>query len=122
MNAQPRILEPIAPVARSLTFRIDRADALVPALRRLAQELDLACGVAGIGAPLALALGADVAGLSTFPALSGAGCAVPSTQDALWMRISGMDRGVVFDAARAMVKALDGAFCVSDTLDTFKYH
>jgi len=78
--------------------------------------------VAAIGAPVALALGADVEGLAAFPALAGPGCVVPSTQEALWMRISGPDRGIVFDAARNMRMALAEAFAVSDVLDTFTYH
>jgi putative iron-dependent peroxidase len=121
-RAQPHILEPIAPVARSLTFRIHRADKARDALRRLAAEFPCECAVAGIGAPVTLALEANIAGLATFPALSGPGCVVPSTQDALWMRLSGPDRGVVFDAARNMRKALADAFAVSDVLDTFTYH
>ena len=78
--------------------------------------------MAAIGAPVALALGADVEGLAAFPALAGPGCVVPSTQEALWMRISGPDRGIVFDAARNMRMALAEAFAVSDVLDTFTYH
>lgn len=121
-RAQPRILEPIAPVARSLTFRIDRAERVRDALRALAAEFPCECGMAGLGAPAVIALGGTVPGLDTFPALAGPGCVVPSTQDALWMRISGPDRGVVFDATRSMRKLLADAFAVSDTLDTFTYH
>jgi putative iron-dependent peroxidase len=121
-RAQPLILQPIAPVARSITFRIRRAEAAADGLRALAAELDVGCGIAGVGAPLVLAVGKDIPGLSTFPALSGAGCVVPSTQDALWIRLSGGDRGIVFDAARSVRKALAEAFEPSDTLDTFKYH
>lgn len=121
-RAQPRILEPIAAVARSLTFRIHRAGKVGDALRRLAGEFPCDCGVAAIGAPVPLALGAKVDGLQTFPALAGPGCVVPSTQDALWMRISGADRGIVFDAARSVRKVLADAFAVSDVLDTFTYH
>ena len=119
---QPCILQPIAPVARSLTFRIHDAERARDALEGLAAEFPVSCGIVGVGEPCALALGAHIPGLKTFPALSGAGCVVPSTQDALWMRLSGPDRGVVFDTARAMRKLLAGAFSVSDTLDTFTYH
>jgi len=122
LQPQPRILEPIAPVARSLTFRIHDAREVRGALERLAKQFPLECGIVGIGEPCALAMGAHIAGLRTFPALSGAACVVPSTQDALWMRISGPDRGIVFDASRAMRKLLADAFSVSDTLDTFTYH
>jgi putative iron-dependent peroxidase len=54
--------------------------------------------------------------------MSGPGCVVPSTQDALWIRLCGPDRGVVFDAGRIVRDLLSEAFVLSDTLDTFTYH
>jgi putative iron-dependent peroxidase len=45
----------------------------------------------------------------------------PSTQDALWVRLCGPDRGAVFDSARRVRQLLAGAFRVSDVLDTFTY-
>jgi len=121
-TAQPAILGAVAPVARSLTFRIDRPERMRETLQRLASTISLDNVVIGIGEPIALAMNATIPGLRTFPALSGPGCASPSTQDALWLRFYGPDRGVVFDAARDVRKRLSDAFCVSDTLDTFVYH
>ena len=121
-KSQPGILKPVPAVARSLTFRIEDASKIRESLRRLASELSVACGVVGIGEPCTLALNANVPGLRTFPAISGIGCAVPSTQDALWVRLCGPDRGVVFDSARTVRQLLSGAFRLSDTLDTFTYH
>jgi putative iron-dependent peroxidase len=54
--------------------------------------------------------------------MSGPACAVPSTQEALWVRLCGPDRGVVFDSARSVQQLLSDAFRVSDSLDTFTYH
>src|SRR5687767_13850149 len=99
-RTQPGILKPVPPVARSLTFRIDKPEEVEPALRRFAGKYTADCGVVGLGEPCTLALGAKVPGLGTFPAISGPGCTVPSTQDALWIRLCGPDRGVVFDHAR----------------------
>jgi putative iron-dependent peroxidase len=121
-RTQPGILKPPPPVARSLTFRIDEASEIGPALRRLAAEYTSDCGIVALGEPCTLALNATVPGLRTFPAMSGPGCVMPSTQDALWIRLCGPDRGVVFDSARKVRELLAGAFRLADTLDTFVYH
>ncbi len=121
-RSQPAILSPVPVVARSLTFRIGEPDAIVAALRRFAHEFPVDDGVVGIGEPVALAVGARVPGLGTFDAMSGPGCVVPSTQDALWIRLHGADRGVVFDAARRVRAWLADAFVLADALDTFTYH
>ena len=121
-RTQSGILNPPPAVARSLTFRIDNAAAIGETLRRFSAEFSSDCAIVGIGEPCTLALGANVPGLRTFPALSGIGCAVPSTQDALWLRLCGPDRGVVFDSSRKVRETLSAAFRLSDTLDTFVYH
>ncbi|HZQ61049.1 MAG TPA: Dyp-type peroxidase [Casimicrobiaceae bacterium] len=121
-RTQPAILQPIPAVARSLTFRIDRTDAVAGALQRLASAYHPDSMIIGIGEPCALGLHGNVPGLRTFPAMSALGHAIPSTQDALWVRLYGADRGVVFDAARSVRELVSEAFCVSDILDTFTYH
>ena len=121
-RVQPGILKPPPTVARSLTFRIEEASQIGAALRRFAAAFESECSIVGIGEPCTLALGANVPGLRTFPAMSGIGCVVPSTQDALWVRLCGADRGVVFDAARRVRQILGDAFRLADTLDTFVYH
>jgi putative iron-dependent peroxidase len=121
-RAQPGILKPVPHVARSLTFRIDCPEKLRETLRRFANEFCSDCAIVGLGEPCTLSLGANVPGLRTFPSMSGPALAVPSTQDALWVRLCGPDRGVVFDDARQVHKLLSDAFRVSDTLDTFVYH
>lgn len=121
-RVQPGILKAPPPVARSLTFRIEEAAKLGEALRRFAGEFDTDCAIVGIGESCTLGLKAQIPGLRTFPAMSGVGCVVPSTQDALWVRLCGPDRGVVFDAARRVRELLGDAFQLAETLDTFVYH
>ncbi|MDQ6620583.1 MAG: Dyp-type peroxidase [Pseudomonadota bacterium] len=118
---QPGILKPVPLVARSLTFRIWEIDQVRTSLARLASEFCSDADVVGIGEPCVLAMGASLHGLRTFPAMSGPGCAIPSTQDALWIRLCGSDRGVVFDSARRVRQLLAAAFRVSGALDTFTY-
>lgn len=121
-RTQPGILHAVPPVARSLAFRIDKPEHVAAALRRFAAGFSTDWGVVGIGEPCALALGVRIPGLHTFSPLSGPGCAVPSTQEALWVRLCGPDRGIVFDSARAVRQLLGDAFHLSGNLDTFTYH
>lgn len=119
---QPTILAPTPAVARSVTFRVDKPAEVRASLARLGEEFDPDSGIVGIGEPAALAVGKHVPGLATFSAFSGPACTVPSTQDALWVRLYGPDRGVVFDLAWSVCELLAGAFIASSTLDTFTYH
>lgn len=120
---QPRILEPVASLGRSITFRV-RPDAstLRATLERLAD--DLAGGgdlVLGIGEPLARALDREVPGLRAFPALAGRGPSAPSTQQALWVFLQGPDRGALFDASERLRNALAADLELDDAMDLFKY-
>ncbi len=121
-RVQPAILAKVPVVARSLTFRIDKPNQIRPALARFAAEFPASWGIVGLGEPCTLACGVRVPGLRTFPAMSGPGCVAPSTQDAMWVRLCGEDRGVVFDHARVVTRLLSEAFALSGTLDTFTYH
>lgn len=60
-------------------------------------------------------------GLRTFPGISGKGCNVPSTQQALWIFFRDDDRGRLFDRTRQITLVLDDAFVLDDAMDTFKY-
>jgi putative iron-dependent peroxidase len=120
-NCQPSILEAPAALGRGLTYRCVRTDGAAAALRKLRDTFELAWGVVGVGEPLVLALGKRIAGLRTFPAMSGAGCSVPSTQEALWISLRGSDRGVLFDRTRWLDALLAPAFLRVDTIDTFVY-
>jgi putative iron-dependent peroxidase len=120
-DPQPSILEPIPFVGRSLTFRIAPETDVPNALRRLRDGLSIECGVVGIGEPVALALGKTIDGLRTFPAMSGAACSVPSTQQALCFLLRGPDRGAVFDLTHEIRELAADAFLLVDSVDTFKY-
>ncbi len=92
-----------------------------PALRALASGLDLSRGVVGVGAPLALELGAQVPGLRGFAGLCGPGCAAPSTQEALLCFLAGDDRGELLHQSRALCALLGPAFRPRERVDTFTH-
>jgi putative iron-dependent peroxidase len=121
LAAQPRILAAPSALSRSLTLRLPAGTDPRPALRALRDAWDPAWGVAALGEPLVRALGATVPGLRTFPAFSGAACSVPSTQQALWLRFNGDDRGSIFDRSDRARSLLSPAFALDDVLDTFFY-
>lgn len=121
-QTQPLLLSPIAPVRRSLTFRIAPGSDVKGALRKLRDGLPIDCGLTGIGEPTVLALGMKIDGLRTFPALCGAGISIPSTQDALCFLLSGPDRGIVFDLTQKIRELVGDAFLLTDANDTFTYH
>jgi putative iron-dependent peroxidase len=120
-RAQPRILSPLPALARALWFSVVPERQPADGLRRLRDAFVPDWGVVGIGEPLVRALGASVAGLRTFPALSGVGVENPSTQHALWVRLHGDDRGLLFDREMEVVDALRDAFAMTDAIDTFRY-
>jgi putative iron-dependent peroxidase len=119
---QPAILAPCTAVGRSLLFRIVPEGDVKTALRKLREGINADCGVVGIGEPAVLALGKTMDGLRTFPALSGAACSVPSTQEALCFLLRGPDRGVLFDLTQQIRELIAEAFAVVDVNDTFVYH
>ena len=121
-NAQPSVLADRPPVGRTLLFRIAPQSDVSAALRRLREGLSLDCGTVGIGEPLMLALRGSIDGLRTFPAISGAACSVPSTQEALCFLLRGPDRGIVFDLTQNIRELLGDAFLLVDSNDTFTYH
>jgi putative iron-dependent peroxidase len=118
---QPGILKPIPPCGRSLLFRLQPESDARSALLRLRAGFEAAWGVVGIGAPLVQALAADIAGLRTFPALSGPACTVPSTQQALWIFLGGEERGALFDRSERIKAWLGDAFLLESAVDTFLY-
>ncbi|MCU1347072.1 MAG: Dyp-type peroxidase [Acidobacteria bacterium] len=119
--SQPAILAPPPMVGRSLTFRVAPETDVAAALTRLRDGLSLDCGVVGIGEPVVRALGREVPGLRTVPAMSGAACSVPSTQQALCFLLRGPDRGAVFDLTHDIRELVADAFLLADSVDTFRY-
>jgi len=120
-HAQPGILAPLPAVGRSVTFRILPYSDLRRALASLRAGFEVDWGVVGLGEPVVRALGAEIPGLRTFPALAGPGTVVPSTQAALWFFLRGAERGALFDATQRIAALVAGAFALDDALDTFNY-
>src|SRR5260221_9347699 len=99
---QPAILAPVPAVGCALVFDLDLGADPGPGLAALRAEPADGCVAIGIGAPLALAMRAEVEGLRGFPSLSGVGVALPSTQGALWVFVRGTERGNVLDRAMSI--------------------
>ncbi len=120
MSAQPSILAPVPSTACSLVFGLRGgvdARAVLPALA----DLDMERAVVGLGAPLARALGSDIAGLRPFPALVGPGPSVPSTQGALWVALRDGDRGELHHRARALCAAMPEGVLLEERVALFKH-
>ncbi len=82
-NAQPGILAPVSRFSRFLFFDLAEGRSAASALSRIASCVADADLVLGIGRPLVAGTG-HLDGLTTFPAMAGAGVSVPSTQKAVW--------------------------------------
>jgi putative iron-dependent peroxidase len=78
--------------------------------------------VLGLGEPLVRALGAQIDGLRSFPAMIGPGVAFPSTQGGLWAYLAGDDRGEILDQAFALRDAVGSrGFTLDEELEAFLY-
>ena len=122
--AQAGILQAVPAHGRYLFFSIPAqtsADALRAALQRLVDQVDGRRVVAGLGATLVQALGAEVPGLRPMPDMSGHGVQVPSTPVALWCWLRGAAQGELVLQARAIEKALAPAFHLDRVLDGFRH-
>jgi porphyrinogen peroxidase len=121
LTAQPAILPAAPRVARYLSFSL-RPDTAPAASRDLVRALNIddRC-VVGIGGPLVSHWGNELEGLRVFPAMSGPGVQIPSTQLALWCWLRDDDRGELVHRTRAMSAALGLAFQLEEVVDAFKY-
>lgn len=115
---QTAILAPVPSNALVLTFGLAPGDAR-EALARVRELAADPAVILGLGAPLLAAAGRPLAGLRAFPALAGPGCAFPSTQGALWARLTGDDPGAALHGARALRAALGDAFRVDEEVSLF---
>lgn len=120
-STQPGILADVPAHARFLTFRLAHDVAPADALAALAGLPWDPALLVGVGDPLARALARPIDGLSPFPAYATPGVSVPSTPGALWIRVSGDDRGDVWLAARAAVEALAAAFVLDEAVDGYRH-
>lgn len=104
---QPGILAPVPVAARYVVLELP-FEAPARGLRARLAELRIDDAlVVGLGEPLVRALGATVPGLHTFPAMAGAGCAVPSTQGSLLLHTRGTDHGETLRAIQRALATLD---------------
>lgn len=120
-NAQPGILAAVPALSRYVEFGVKPGGDPAPALRNLAARPIGSDVVAGFGAGLIKGLGRPIGGARPFPALSGPGCEVPSTQADLWFWIRGADRGEIAHLSRALTRIVGPAFRCDRLVDGFRY-
>lgn len=118
---QAAILAPLPSQARHLYFALESASGLDAALAALVRLADGETLLAGFGDSLLRALGRPLGGLRAFPALSGAGVDVPSTQHALWCWLRGEDRGELLHRTRELEAALAPALRLVHLTEAFRY-
>ena len=120
-NMQPSIMPGVPGHGRYLSFAV-APDADPVAVRDAVQALvvDESLTV-GIGAPLVALWGASVDGLRAFPAWSGPGVQLPSTQQALWCWLRGDDRGDLVTRGMALARALAPGLELAQVIDGFKH-
>jgi len=121
VKAQLPILKGVPRVARYLSFS-SHPDA--KPVVSLASVQALKVGeqtVVGIGEPLIALWGKAVDELRTFPALSGPGVQIPSTQHALWCWLRGDNQGELVIRSNSIVDSLQNEFQLEQVVDAFKY-
>ncbi len=115
------ILAPLPAQARHLYFTLEAMDELDAALAALTKLADGEALLVGLGASLVQALYSEINGLRIFPALSGAGVDVPSTQHALWCWLRGEERGELLHRTREIEAALAPALRLVHMNEAFLY-
>ena len=120
-SAQTGILSPLPPLARYLSFTLGETSRVAEALRALRDAVDGERSVVGIGRTLVTALGADVAGLAAFPAITAPGLTITSAPEVLWIWLRGEDHGELLHRSRHLARLLAPAFALDTVVDAFKY-
>lgn len=120
-NTQPGILAPISAFSRYLEFSCIPEMDVTDVLRELASMKVDEDFVIGFGPGLVQKFGGSIGQLRPFPALSGPGCEIPSTQSDIWCCIRGADRGAVFRKARDVANRIGAGFRQTRLVDGFKY-
>ncbi len=118
---QSSILPGVPRAARYLSFSCSQgatSEETRAAIESLAPGEDLTIG---LGAPLVAHWGVSVDGLESFPALSGPGVEIPSTQHALWLWLHGDDHGELVNRSIAIVDSMADAFRLEQLVDAFKH-
>ena len=114
------LTKPVPALARHLFFILAKPEALPEALAQL-QQLDCSKAVVGVGLSLVKALNKNVPALRSFPAMTGPGVDVPSTQHALWVWLYGEDRGDVLQRTHRLEQALAPALMLVECTEAFRY-
>jgi putative iron-dependent peroxidase len=120
MSSQPQILALPPPVGRYLVLQLRLGRDAKKAIARL-REIPLDHAAVGVGASLALAVGAKIPGLRTFPALAGPNCSFPSTPGALFVFIAAGDPSELHDRSRAILAILADDFAIDEDVTSFRY-
>ena len=118
---QPSILPGGPRAARYLSFSCRRgasSSATRSAVESLAADERM---TVGLGEPLIAHWGGAIGGLTSFPAMSGPGVEVPSTQHALWLWLRGDDHGELVNRSIALADALAEGFVLEQAVDAFKH-
>ena len=118
---QGGILAPVPSLSRYLEFSLTPDSDPGDALSGLGALYIDGETVFGFGPGLVRGLGATVPPLRTFPAISGPGCEVPSTQADVLCWIRGDDRGVITHMGRTVAQTLSPAFHCTRLVDGFCY-
>ena len=119
---QPGILQSLPAVSRYQFWNI-RGDAAAvrKAVVALQNWADGIHAVVCIGEPLALALGAKVAGLRSFPSIKGPNGELPLTPHALCLWLRGAEQGDLLKASREAAAFLQPAFSRVQVIDCFRH-
>lgn len=120
-TSQAGILADVPSLSRYLEFTLLPDTDPAPVLRDLASRKPGTDMVIGIGPALVGLLKGSVDGMRAFPAMSGVGCEIPSTQADIWCWIRGADRGEITHMGRSITAQLAPAFRRSRLVDGFKY-
>ncbi len=122
MDSQAGILGPVPKHARYMmfTYEANAAD-VVSALEPLLEIVDGDETIVGLGPSLLHAANIEIPGLRPFPALTGPGFDIPSTQYALWFWLRGEDPGELFHRGRTIEHALALDFELKEVIDSFMY-
>ena len=118
---QSGILAPVPRLARYLGFSLQPGADPHQAVKDLRELADGELTVVGLGESLVRALGGSIKGLHSFPALTGKGIDIPSTQLSLWCWLRGDDRGELVHRTRELCQELEEAFSCDEVIDAFQY-
>ena len=119
--SQPGILTPVPNHSRYLEFGLDLDLDIAAVIKSLASWKIDETSVIGFGPAVLSLLGHPLEPLRSFPAMSGPGCEVPSTQADLWCWLRGVDRGKLVHQARDFKKIVEPAFHCDSVVDGFMY-